>query len=97
MQRTPDPLVTDFQTVRTTGPLLLTTEHRCDRCGAQAYVHAIIDETVQDLYFCGHHWNHHELALIPYLMYVNDERRVLTQAVQDDGHYPGQITPTKGK
>lgn len=42
----------------------LNTAHRCDRCGAQAYVHVVLNSGL-DLMFCKHHHNKYELALIP--------------------------------
>lgn len=40
----------------------LTAADRCDRCGAQAYVHARL-HAGGDLYFCGHHARVHLPAL----------------------------------
>lgn len=40
----------------TTAPTLDST-HRCDRCGAQAYVHARFNGG--ELYFCAHHARTH--------------------------------------
>ena len=37
---------------------------RCDRCGAQAFVKVDI-ASGGDLLFCGHHYAHYELALLP--------------------------------
>lgn len=33
----------------------LTTMDRCDRCGAQAYVRAVLESSGGELLFCGHH------------------------------------------
>lgn len=33
------------------------TTHRCDRCGAQAYMRAIAPKSEHDLLFCAHHGN----------------------------------------
>jgi hypothetical protein len=33
----------------------MTAEDRCDRCGAQAYVRAVMPSG-SDLFFCAHHW-----------------------------------------
>lgn len=43
----------------------LNTAHRCDRCGAQAYVHVVLNNDKGELYFCKHHHNKYELALLP--------------------------------
>jgi len=40
----------------------LTAQHRCDRCGSQAYVRVILDSG-KDLLFCGHHWKDNEESL----------------------------------
>lgn len=45
--------------------LVLNSSHRCDRCGAQAYVKVVMKETEFDLLFCKHHHNRYELALMP--------------------------------
>jgi hypothetical protein len=39
----------------------LNGTHRCDRCGAQAYVRASL--LTSDLLFCGHHYRLHASAL----------------------------------
>lgn len=39
----------------------LTAQHRCDRCGAQAYVQ--MDKGSATLLFCAHHFNEHGIAL----------------------------------
>ncbi|RJL21272.1 hypothetical protein D5H75_38020 [Bailinhaonella thermotolerans] len=36
--------------------------HRCDRCGAQAFMRAV-NAGGQDLLFCGHHGRRHQPAL----------------------------------
>lgn len=52
-----------------TGPKVwkLNSTHRCDRCGeaSQAYVKVVIASSQLPLYFCGHHYNKFELALLP--------------------------------
>jgi hypothetical protein len=42
----------------------LNTSHRCDKCGAQAYVDVILNSGL-NLLFCKHHYNKYELALMP--------------------------------
>ena len=42
------------------GPMNAT--HRCDRCGAQAYVRVLL-RSRQDLLFCAHHYRQHAPAL----------------------------------
>lgn len=41
----------------------LTAAHRCDRCGAQAYVHVIL-ESGNDLMYCNHHWTKNKVAMV---------------------------------
>jgi hypothetical protein len=36
--------------------------HRCDRCGAQAYVRVLL-RSCHDLLFCAHHYRQHAPAL----------------------------------
>lgn len=42
-------------------PTTLTNADRCDRCGAQAYVRAVLP--TGDLLFCAHHAKEHEPKL----------------------------------
>lgn len=50
----------------------LTTEDRCDACGAQAYVRVELDSG--ELYFCGHHATKHLDALQGRTRSILDER-----------------------
>lgn len=45
----------------------MSTIHRCDRCGGQAYVEVLVNENKSALLFCAHHARQHEsvLFLIP--------------------------------
>jgi hypothetical protein len=52
--------------------LSLQVADRCDRCGAQAFVVAIILGV--RLLFCGHHFRKHEDAIRRVAVRVNDER-----------------------
>lgn len=52
--------------------LSLKVADRCDRCGAQAFVVAIV--TGVRLLFCGHHFRKHESAIRRASTRVNDER-----------------------
>ena len=40
----------------------LKVEDRCDRCRAQAWI--VATKGSQELYFCNHHGNKHQLVLI---------------------------------
>ena len=73
---------------------MLDTSHRCDRCGSQAYVLAVLDLTPakqaagagDELYFCSHHWRAVELNLAPQCGLIVDETDRLTEHVKDDQH-----------
>lgn len=60
----------------TTTPVIaarpLTAVDRCDRCGAQAYVRAIL-ASGSELLFCAHHWHANEDALREIAIDVYDE------------------------
>lgn len=49
---------------------------RCDSCGAQAYVRAVLGGS--ELLFCGHHANKHEAKLRPMAEVWHDESHKLT-------------------
>lgn len=49
----------------------LTALDRCDSCGAQAYVRAMLNGS--ELLFCGHHANKHEPKLRPMAEVWHDE------------------------
>lgn len=50
----------------------LTAVDRCDRCGAQAYVRAVL-LSGSDLLFCAHHWHENEVKLREISQSVYDE------------------------
>lgn len=50
----------------------LTATDRCDRCGAQAYVRAVLGAD-SELLFCAHHWHANEDALRAVATDVYDE------------------------
>jgi len=56
---------------------LLTTQDRCDRCGAQAWVSAKLATTGGQLLFCLHHSREVESALRPRTTHWIDESRFL--------------------
>lgn len=41
----------------------LDSTHRCDGCGAQAYVELTLTATSQVLMFCGNHWRRNKHTL----------------------------------
>ncbi|WP_309079987.1 hypothetical protein [Zhihengliuella sp.] len=51
----------------------LTALDRCDRCGAQAYVRAILATSGGELLFCGHHAREVESKLRPQTSEWQDE------------------------
>ena len=48
----------------------LTHDDRCDRCGAQAFVRAVL--ATRELLFCGHHGRAHSAALSAVALRVED-------------------------
>lgn len=50
----------------------LTALDRCDRCGAQAYVRAVL-ASGSDLLFCAHHWHQNSDALRAVGVSIHDE------------------------
>ena len=52
--------------------------HRCDRCGAQAYVRVLL-LSGQDLLFCAHHYRQHAPALAKVAAEIRDEMEQLTR------------------
>jgi hypothetical protein len=51
----------------------LTATDRCDRCGAQAYVRAVMTSG-SELLFCAHHWHDNEDRLREVSAAIHDER-----------------------
>jgi 4-hydroxyphenylpyruvate dioxygenase-like putative hemolysin len=60
----------------------MNATHRCDRCGAQAYVRILL-RSHQDLLFCAHHYRQHAPALAKMAAEIQDETDRLTRG---DGH-----------
>ncbi|TAM93808.1 MAG: hypothetical protein EPN43_00055 [Jatrophihabitans sp.] len=56
----------------------LTAADRCDRCGAQAYVRAVMP-TGSELLFCAHHWNENRVALREVATCIHDESARLAE------------------
>jgi hypothetical protein len=50
----------------------LTAADRCDRCGAQAYVRAVLGSG-SELLFCAHHWHQNESRLREIAASIHDE------------------------
>jgi hypothetical protein len=69
------------------GPLAVTgpmdAVHRCDRCGAQAYVRVLL-ASCQDLLFCAHHYREHAPALVKVAVAIQDDTHRLAR-----GDWPG--------
>lgn len=55
----------------------LTAADRCDRCGAPAYVRAVL-MSGSELLFCGHHWRQNELRLREISATIQDESERLS-------------------
>ena len=64
-----------------TGPM--NAVHRCDRCGAQAYVRVLLHSR-RDLLFCAHHYRQHAPALAKAAVEIQDETERLAP-----GDWPG--------
>lgn len=56
----------------------LTAMDRCDRCGAQAYVQALLPNGLE-LLFCAHHSRQHSSALTKIAVDILDETDLLTR------------------
>jgi hypothetical protein len=65
--------------MKTEIPPTLTNAHRCDRCGARAYV-LVYFHAKGFLYFCIHHFNLHETAIFAQgAALIHDKRHELAQ------------------
>jgi 4-hydroxyphenylpyruvate dioxygenase-like putative hemolysin len=53
--------------------------HRCDRCGAQAYVRVLL-HSHQDLLFCAHHYRQHAPMLAKVAAHIHDETERLQRS-----------------
>ena len=53
-------------------------EHRCDRCGARAYVRVLLPG-YRELMFCAHHYRQHAGALATVAVEIRDEMEQLGQ------------------
>lgn len=82
--------------------------HLCDRCGARAYVHVVIETgkltdagymADGELFFCGHH-SREALPILKArgtILHLIDETRFLTEHVRDDKHFvEGQAAKKPG-
>jgi hypothetical protein len=56
----------------------LTAMDRCDRCGAQAYVRALLPNGLE-LLFCAHHNRQHSSVLTKIAVDIHDESERLTR------------------
>lgn len=56
----------------------LNSTHRCDRCGAQAYLRVFL-KSGNDLLFCGNHYKRYEAKLEPIMRGKIDERDRLVE------------------
>ena len=52
----------------------LKNADRCDTCGAQAFVWAIMPDSDAGLMYCGHHFNKYEAKLREVAIDIFDER-----------------------
>lgn len=56
----------------------LKASDRCDRCGAQAFIRAVMDGG-EDLLFCGHHGHANKEALAKVAVHVYDYTATINQ------------------
>ena len=63
-------------------PATLTHADRCDRCGARAYVLAVIGAELAQLLFCAHHFRRWEGPIRDAAVQIIDERFQLDEGVQ---------------
>ena len=56
---------------------MLSVMHRCDRCGAQAYVRVLLPSRLE-LLFCAHHNRQYASALTKVAIEIRDESEWLT-------------------
>lgn len=68
--------------LETTPTATLTRQDRCDRCGAQAYVKAMLGDDLE-LLFCGHHYRDHEVKLAAAGAVIVDERHRIDEQRAD--------------
>jgi hypothetical protein len=57
----------------------MTAAHRCDRCGAQAYVRVLLPGCLE-LLFCAHHYRQHAAALAKVAVEIRDEMDQLARS-----------------
>jgi hypothetical protein len=62
----------------------LNSTHRCDRCGAQAYLRVYLTNGF-DLLFCGHHYGRNKTAMSALIDSVVDERDRLNEGNRHKG------------
>lgn len=55
----------------------LNAADRCDSCGAQAYIRAVLDQG--ELLFCGHHGRKYEAKLRPIALEWHDDTARLAE------------------
>ena len=60
-------------------PTPLNAVDRCDRCGAQAYVRAVL-LSGGELMFCGHHAKEYAAGLKPIVAHIQDETEKLMES-----------------
>ena len=60
----------------------LTTQDRCDRCGAQAYVRAVLTNG-GELIFCSHHHREFAVGLKAAAVAIHDESERITSSANE--------------
>jgi hypothetical protein len=70
----------DVDVTTALAPTPLSAADRCDRCGARAYLRAVLPSG-SELLFCAHHAREHEAALRQVAVDLQDQSELLDEAV----------------
>jgi recombinational DNA repair protein (RecF pathway) len=67
----------------------LTSLDRCDACGAQAYVRAVLISG--ELLFCGHHWNANKETLTRMSLRIESDLEKLYPTVPESSQEVSEV------
>ncbi|AWN04008.1 hypothetical protein PBI_PEREGRIN_183 [Rhodococcus phage Peregrin] len=80
-------MITEVKQETTESTFVFNKLHRCDACGAQAYVRVHKDDMenvkLLELLFCGHHYNKLAPALIAQDWNIDNQIHILHKEVAD--------------
>jgi hypothetical protein len=74
------PMSKDVNVTPVLAPTPLSAADRCDRCGARAYLRAVLPSG-SELLFCAHHAREHEAALRGVATELQDQTEILDDVV----------------